>query len=59
MIIGVRWAGLSVFETADLLRFSHIIVSLVYPEWYEKQKTGLTELLTNLYNRREQKSIPE
>ena len=32
MVVGARWAGLSISETADLLGFSHTIISRVYRE---------------------------
>ena len=36
MIVGVRWGGLSIPETADHLAFSY--TNRVYREWCEKQK---------------------
>ncbi len=38
MVVGARWAGLSISETADLLGFSHSTISSVYREWSEKEK---------------------
>jgi len=38
MVVGARQAGLSISETADLLRFSHSAISRVYREWSEKEK---------------------
>ncbi len=38
MVVGVRRAGLSISETADLLGFSHTTISRVYWEWTEKEK---------------------
>ncbi len=38
MVVGARWAGLSISKTDDLLGFSCIIISRVYREWSEKEK---------------------
>ncbi len=38
MFVSARRAGLSISKTADLLGFSHITISRVYREWYEKEK---------------------
>ncbi len=38
MIVGARRAGLNISKTADLLGFSHTIISSVYREWSEKEK---------------------
>uniref|UniRef100_A0AAY3ZW74 Uncharacterized protein n=1 Tax=Denticeps clupeoides TaxID=299321 RepID=A0AAY3ZW74_9TELE len=40
VIVGARQAGLSISETADLLRLSRTTISRVYREWYEKGKTS-------------------
>ncbi len=38
MVVGARWAGLSISKIADLLGFSRTTISMVYREWYEKEK---------------------
>ncbi len=38
MVVGARWAGLSISKTADLLGFLRTTISRVYREWYEKEK---------------------
>ncbi len=38
MVVGVRRAGLSISETADLLGFSHTTISRIYRECSEKEK---------------------
>jgi len=38
MVVGVRRAGLSISQTADLLRFSRTTISRVYKEWSKQEK---------------------
>ncbi len=38
MFVGARRAGLSISNTADLLRFSRTAISRVYREWFEKRE---------------------
>ncbi|KAK2856274.1 hypothetical protein Q5P01_005009 [Channa striata] len=38
MIVGARWATLSILETADLMEFLHTTISRVYKGWSEEEK---------------------
>lgn len=38
MVVGGRWAGLSISKTDELQRFSRTTISRVYREWAKKEK---------------------
>jgi len=40
MVVGARWAGLSISQSAQLLGFSRTNIFRVYKEWCEKGKTS-------------------
>jgi len=40
MVVGARWASLSISQSAQLLGFSHTTISRVYKEYFEKGKTS-------------------
>ncbi len=48
MVVGARWAGLSILKTADLLRFLCTTNSRVYREWSGKEKISSERQLCEL-----------
>lgn len=42
MVVAIRWAGLSVLETAELLGILHTTISEVYTEWCKITNTEKT-----------------
>lgn len=44
MVVGARYVGLGILETADLIGFPHIMVSRIYTEWWiQQQKKPMSE----------------
>lgn len=50
MVIGAKWANLSILETIDPLVFSYTIISMVFRKWSEKEKTSSKQQLSQQFS---------